>query len=194
ILADLDSTSFTPTMRFRAQRWRRLVPVAAATTVALLAAAVVWLAATRRRGAVPPGPVKATSVLIADFANRTGEPVFDGPLQPAFGLSLEGASFVTSFNRGQARKLAEQLQPGSAGLAEPLARLVAVREGIQVVTSGSIEKKGGDYTIAVRAVDAVTGKPFAEATEEASGKEAVLTAVAKAAADVRKALGDQTPP
>jgi tetratricopeptide (TPR) repeat protein len=194
VLADLDNSSFTPTMRFRVQRWRRLVPVAAVAVVALLAGAVVWLAATRRRGAVPPASVKATSVLIADFANRTGEAVFDGTLEPAFGLSLEGASFVTSFNRGQARKLAEQLQPGSAGLAEPLARLVAVREGIQVVASGAIEKKGSDYAISVHAVDAVTGKQVAEATEEASGKEAVLTAVARAAADVRGALGDKTPP
>jgi tetratricopeptide (TPR) repeat protein len=194
ILADLDTTSFTPTMRFRVQRWRRFVPLAVGAGIVLLAGAVAWLALTRRRGAVPTGPVKATSVLIADFANRTGEPVFDGTLEPAFGLSLEGASFVTAYNRGQARKLAEQLQPGSAGLAEPLARLVAVREGVQVVTSGSVEKTGDGYAIAIRAVDAVTGKPIAEAKEDASGKEAVLTAVARAASDVRRALGDKTPP
>ena len=193
ILADLDTASFTPTMRFRVQRYRRLAPALAVGSIVLLAAAVGWLGLGRRRAAAPSGPVKATSVLIADFTNRTGEPVFDGTLEPALGLSLEGASFVTSFNRGQARKLAEQLQPGSAGLGEPLARLVAVREGIQVVTSGAIDKKGNDYTISLRAVDAVTGKPVAEATEEASGKEAVLTAVAKAAAQVRGALGDKTP-
>jgi tetratricopeptide (TPR) repeat protein len=194
IMADLDSASFTPTMRFRVQRWRRFVPIAAAGGITFVAAAVAWLMLNRHRPSAPAGPVKTTSVLIADFANRTGDAVFDGTLEPAFGLALEGASFVTSYNRGQARKLAEQLQPGSAGLGEPLARLVAVREGVQVVTSGSIEKAGDGYTIAVRAVDAVTGKPITEARETASGKAAVLTAVARAAADVRQALGDTTPP
>src|SRR5262249_58279914 len=88
----------------------------------------------------------------------------------------------------------ERRKPGGAGGGEPLARLVAVREGVQIVTSGSIEKKDSDYVVAVRAVDAVTGKSIAEAREKASGKDAVLGAVARAAAEVRGALGGTTPP
>jgi tetratricopeptide (TPR) repeat protein len=192
ILADVREATFRPTMRYRIQRRRWVVPAAAAFAAILLASAVWW--ATRHRGTARPAAAARTeSVLIADFQNKTGDPIFDGTLEPAFGLSLEGASFITSYNRGQARKLAEQLQPGSAGLGEPLARLVAVREGVQIVTSGSIEKRDSDYVVAVRAVDAVTGKTVAETQEKASGKDAVLAAVARAAADVRGALGDTTP-
>src|SRR6266478_1538768 len=53
------------------------------------------------------GPV---SVLIADFNNETGEPIFDGTLETMFGLALEGASFVSLYNRGQAHKIAAQVQ------------------------------------------------------------------------------------
>ena len=53
-------------------------------------------------------------VLISDFENRTGEPVFDGTLEPAFGLALEGASFISSYNRASAQKVAAQLKPGAA--------------------------------------------------------------------------------
>jgi tetratricopeptide (TPR) repeat protein len=193
ILTDLRDATFRPTMRYRIQRRRWFAPAGAGVALILVGAAAWWMLG-RRTAAPPAGPHKAESVLIADFQNKTGDPVFDGTLEPAFGLSLEGASFITAYNRGSARKLAEQLQPGSAGLGEPLARLVAVREGVQVVTSGSIEKNGSDYVVAVRAVDAVTGKPIAQAQEKASGKEAVLTAVARAAAEVRRGLGDTTPP
>ena len=78
--------------------------------------------AARGRGrlALPQGPLrqaaaaqKTQSVLVADFANHTGDPVFDGTLEPAFTLALEGASFVSSYNRNAARKVAAQLSPGA---------------------------------------------------------------------------------
>jgi serine/threonine protein kinase len=48
-------------------------------------------------------------VLVADFTNHTGDPVFDDTLEPMFNVALEGASFINAFNRGNARKLAAQL-------------------------------------------------------------------------------------
>ncbi len=136
---------------------------------------------------------KPQSVLVADFANHAGDAVFDGTLEPAFTIALEGASFVSSYNRSAARKVAAQLSPGATGLDQTLARLVAVREGINVVTSGSIDKSGSGYEVSVRAIDAATGKTIVEDRESASGKEAVLATVARLAAKVRRALGDATP-
>ena len=194
ILADLDTSSFRPTMRFQVQRYRPVIPaVAVAGVVLILAAAGWWALRHRRAPAAAAGPTRTTSVLIADFTNKAGDPLFDGSVEPALGLALEGASFVTTYNRGQARKLAGQLQPGSTSMTEALARLVAVREGVQVVASGTVEKSGSGYSVSVRAVDAVTGKQLAEETEKAPGKDAVLAAVGRAAAGVRAALGDTTP-
>jgi tetratricopeptide (TPR) repeat protein/predicted Ser/Thr protein kinase len=164
----------------------------ASVLVAVLALVALALATWRLwpRTAASPKP---QIVLIADMDNRTGEPVFDGTLEPALGIALEGASFVTTYNRGSARSVADQLRLQGTGLTETRARLVAQREGIHVVTAGSVERDGAKYRVAVRAVDAFTGKSIADRVEEASGKEAVLGAVSKLAARVRHALGDATP-
>ena len=100
---------------------------------------------------------------------------------------------MNTFSRASARKIAAQLQPGTLGLPDAVARLVAVREGVQIVVSGTVEKKGEGYAVEVRALDAVTGKPVEATRVDASGKDTILAAVAKAAAAVRNALGDATP-
>ena len=192
ILDDLDAQTVKTTMlrRTRSQRWVR--PAAAAVVLAvLLAAGGLWL--YRKGRAATPSAQKTQSVLVADFANHAGDAVFDGTLEPAFTIALEGASFVSSYNRNSARKVAAQLSPGATGLDQTLARLVAVREGINVVTSGSIDKRGDGYEVSVRAIDAATGKTIVADQESASGKEGVLASVARLAAQVRRGLGDATP-
>jgi tetratricopeptide (TPR) repeat protein len=166
-----------------------------AGVVLVVLAAAGWWAYRSGRGArsAAAGPQRLQSVLIADFENKTGEPIFDGTLESSFGLAMEGASFVSSYERGQARKIAAQLQPGSTGLTEALGRLVAVREGVHIVTAGAIEKDGDGYRVSVRAVDAATGKPIASQTLDAANKEEVLSTIAKLAANVRQGLGDATP-
>ena len=191
ILADLDASSFTTNVRFELTRRRWMLLTAGAALVAAVAVAgAVWLA---KRKPAPRVAGPARSVLIADFDNRTGDPVFDGTLETAFNIALEDASFITSFRRDAARKVAAQLQPDATGLPENVARLVAAREGVGVVTSGSVAPEGSGYKVTVRAVDAMTGKPIVSAEASADGKNSVLGAVAKLASKVRGALGDTTP-
>ncbi len=192
ILDDLNAESVKTTIRRRTMSNRWLRPAAAAVALAvLLAAGGVWM--YRKGRSAEPTVQKTQSVLVADFANHTGDPVFDGTLEPAFTIALEGASFVSSYSRNAARKVAAQLSPGATGLDQTLARLVAVREGVNVVTSGSVDKRGDGYEVSVRAIEAATGKTIATDQEKASGKEGVLASVARLAAQVRGALGDATP-
>jgi tetratricopeptide (TPR) repeat protein len=191
VLADLATGTFSTNVRFELLQRRRVLMLAAAAVVATLAVGGVVLLSKRRP--VPKAAEQARPVLVADFENRTGDPVFDGTLETAFTIALEDASFITSYRRDAARKVAEQVQPGTAGLAEPVARLVAAREGVGVVISGSVAAEGSGYKVAVRAVDAMTGKPIVSADAVADGKNAVLGAVAKLASKVRGALGDTTP-
>ncbi|HKF44353.1 MAG TPA: protein kinase [Thermoanaerobaculia bacterium] len=195
ILTDLDAESFRSSIRYEAMRRRWVRPAAAAAVgILLLAGGAWWLWRRAPRAArSSAAPVAVRSVLISDFENKTGEPVFDGTLEHAFGLSLEGASFISNYSRASARRVAAQLQPGATALHQPLAQLVAVREGVSVVAGGSIEKKGDGYEVSVRAVESTSGKPIVAESETASDKDRVLKVVADLAAKVRGALGDQTP-
>jgi tetratricopeptide (TPR) repeat protein len=195
ILHDLDTQTVHRTFRMHFLRNRRFAPAAyaaAAITAVLILAAVIGQRTLRDREQARTAAHKPVSVLIADLENRTGDAVFDGTLEPILTLAMEGASFVSSYNRAQARRVATQIQPKASTLNEGLARLVAVREGLNVVVSGTISS-GGSYHLAFRALDAVTGKPIESSEVTADSKEDVLAAVGRAAADLRKALGDTTP-
>ena len=194
ILRDLDTQTFHSTLNYQVRRRGKTAKaIGVLALVAFLAAGIVaWrhFAVSKQRATeAAHAPV---SVLVADIDNKTGDAVFDGTLEPIVTLAMEGASFVTSYSRGQARKVAAQIQPQSSTLDERLARLVAVREGLSVVISGAITR-GSSYDLTLHALDGATGKDIGESKVSAETKEQVLAAVGRAAADLRKALGDTTP-
>ncbi|HEX2611035.1 MAG TPA: protein kinase family protein, partial [Gemmatimonadales bacterium] len=170
---------------------RRWMIYGGATAAATLAGAG-WLVKDKFFGG-PVGPAKSVTLLVADFANETGDPVFDGALEPTFTFAVEGAGFVSAFNRSTARNLVSQVQPGSTRLTEATARLVAVREGISVIVGGTIRKKGSGYELSIRATDALTGKSLMDEEKASGDREKILAAAGKLAVSVRKTLGDTTP-
>jgi eukaryotic-like serine/threonine-protein kinase len=167
----------------------KLVAMAAGVIIAV-AGTAYWTASQLATGAeVQRAPV---SVLIADFDNRTGDPVFDGTLAQSLSLAMEGASFVTMFGRGEAVKIAQQLRPGGS-VDEQTARLIATREGVGVVLAGRIERADDEYALGVRVLEGASGKEITRADASADSKEDVLEAVTLLAANVRRTLGDTVP-
>ncbi|MCH8337115.1 MAG: tetratricopeptide repeat protein [Proteobacteria bacterium] len=132
------------------------------------------------------------SVLIADFENRTGEPLFDGLLEQALNIGVEGAPHVTSFQRISALELAKRLQPGVQRLDAAAARLVAVREGINLVLAGSIDPHGSGFELALQGIDPVSGEEVFDVSSGAKSRDAVLVAIGSLSEDVREELGDKT--
>jgi tetratricopeptide (TPR) repeat protein/predicted Ser/Thr protein kinase len=164
--------------------------------LAMAAAAVLITAGLLLRprvGPQPSGGHAPVTLLIADFDNKTGDAVFDGTLEPMLGIALEGAPFISSYNRGQAKKTAARLQPGMTHMDMALAQLVAVREGINVIVSGSISREGSGYKVSVAALDTATGKSIVQEQKQASNKQDVLAAASNLAEKIRKGLGDTTP-
>jgi tetratricopeptide (TPR) repeat protein len=198
LLEDLET--FDPTKkvgaadraRARLKKAARYRTWAAACAGILLAVAIGYVLRSRVVQK-PPQQHPATTVLVADFSNGTGDPIFDGTLEPMLNIALEGASFVNAYDRGRARKVGAEIQPGATRLDEALARLVAGREGIHIIVTGAIVQDGKGYTVTERAVDAFTGKEIAAEHVTAPNKDAVLPAVAKLATPIRTALGDTTP-
>ncbi|MDH4072644.1 MAG: tetratricopeptide repeat protein [Gammaproteobacteria bacterium] len=149
----------------------------------------VYLNVTRVPGeAEPPKPL---SVLIADFDNRTGNPLFDGSLEQALNIGIEGASFITAFSRPTALSQAKSLELGDK-LDENTARLVSVRQDVRMVLAGSIEANGSRFDLTLRALDPTSGELVAEADARAAGSAEVLGAINELAADIRKELGDNS--
>ena len=155
--------------------------------VAGVAAAGGWLLRSKPKTAQVH---KNVTVLLSDFRNTTSDPVFDGTLEPTVALQLEGAPFISVFNRAQARATLAELHAGAKALDEADARLVAVREGIDLVVSGSITKSGSGYKLVSKLSDALTGKTIATQDAEAPDKNNILRAVAALADQMRTTLGD----
>ena len=188
LAADLDRLDEHGQLRPLPKRFSRTF--LAVASAAILAALVgTWQLARSRVPAEPPPPM---SVLVADFDNRTKDPLFEGTLEQALAIGIEGASFITVFPRKDALRSAAQIKAGST-LDESVARLVANREGINVVLSGSIEPQGARYAVTVKAQQP-DGTILSNATATASSKNDVLRVVGELASRMRRSLGDTAPP
>jgi tetratricopeptide (TPR) repeat protein len=167
-------------------RFSKKMIAGAAALVVTLVTATWWFTRT------PPvdKPHDPVTVLIADFENRTNDPTFDHTLEPMLKLALEGASFISANDRTRIRSSFGV--PAPEKLDEAAARQIAIKQALGIVVSGSIERSGDGYQIAVKAAQPVTGNVVTEAKKSAPSKEKVLEAVTTLATTVRKVLGDKT--
>jgi eukaryotic-like serine/threonine-protein kinase len=172
---------------------RRVVPwkwIAVAAALLLLVGTPIVIQNLRPKA---PTQHAQVSVLVADFTNHTGDPIFENTLEPMFNVALEGASFINAYNRGKARKLAQQLPHPTDKLDEQPALLVAVSQGIGAVVTGELSRRGDKYSLSATALDAVSGNVIAKTEVTAANKDEVLLTIPKLVAPIRRALGDTTP-
>ncbi|MDP9322487.1 MAG: protein kinase [Acidobacteriota bacterium] len=165
-------------------RFSKKMIAGAATLVLALVSATWWFTRT------PPPPKQhdPVSVVIADFENKTNDLTFEHTLESVLKLALEGAGFISAYDRTQMRALG--LPPIAGRLDEAAARQIALGQGFGVVITGSVERQGDTYKLSFKALQAVTGNAITTAEGRASNKEQVLTAATKLATTVRKGLGD----
>jgi len=178
----------TPAPPFRKKllsgKW---IAAAVVSLVILLGGVAAWI---KFSGNPRTGPVAPMTLLIADFNNHTGDTVFTGTLESTLKLALEGASFISAYDRTRMRDLGLKAIAGT--FDEAKAQETAAGQGLNVVVSGSLDRRGSEYRLSVRAVQTVTGKVITTAEETAPNKDQVLFAVTKVGTAVRKALGDAT--
>jgi tetratricopeptide (TPR) repeat protein/tRNA A-37 threonylcarbamoyl transferase component Bud32 len=192
LLADLEALDEHGRARVSVRSRPSWTRVAAMLAIGSVLIAATWWLASRRTPPTPPAARAPLPVLIVDFENRAGDSVFDGALEQALSIAMEGAPFVTAFPRSDAARLVRDLKLGSK-LDESSGRLLASREGIPVILAGMIERSGSGYRVSVGAVTPDRQEPTSVAEATASDKAQVLGAVARVAEDLREALGDTTP-
>jgi serine/threonine protein kinase len=166
--------------------WKILVPAA----VVLVAAAIGGAFYFRSRQTTHRLTEKDTIVL-ADFANSTGDAVFDGALKQALAVELGQSPFLNILSD---RKVGETLRlmgsPSNERITRDVAGELCVRTGSKAILLGSISKLGGQYVVGIDAVGCSSGDTLAKEQEEAATKEDVLKALTKAAASLRGKLGE----
>jgi tetratricopeptide (TPR) repeat protein len=131
------------------------------------------------------------SVVLAEFANSTGDPVFDETLKQGLAMELEQSPFLNILSdRRTAQVLKLMGQSAAAHLNQDLGREVCLRSGSKAMVTGSIGRLGNQYVIGLTATNCATGDAFAHLQAEAKNKETVLNALGTAAARLRGKLGE----
>jgi eukaryotic-like serine/threonine-protein kinase len=137
------------------------------------------------------GLTEKDSILLTDFVNTTGDPVFDGTLKQALAVQLEQSPYLNVFPQERVRDTLKFMgRSPDERLTPDLARDVCQREGIKAVMNGTISNIGTQYVVDVNAVNCLTGDSLAHEQISADKKEQVLGAVGKAASSLRRKLGE----
>ena len=182
-LSNVDAASTRGLSRIRRRRWLAL----AATVVAAVTAAAIF-AWTRPAG----GTLTARdTIILADFLNATGDPVFDSTLKVALAVALEQSPFLKVFPEDRAREDLLLMQRSSdERITRPLARQIAQREQLKAFVAGSITSLGRHYVVGLEAVNAESGDVMAREQVEVNSKEEVLTSLGAAVSRLRRTLGE----
>jgi hypothetical protein len=101
------------------------------------------------RRSIPSVQHAKVSVVIADIQNRTNDPIFDRTLEPMLRIVLEGAGFISAYDRTRVSSLG--VRPPDL-LDEVAAREIAVKQGLDVVVSGSLDRQIAAVPLTARAV------------------------------------------
>ncbi|MGA2629656.1 MAG: serine/threonine-protein kinase, partial [Terriglobia bacterium] len=139
----------------------------------------------------PKALTERDTILIADFANTTGDVVFDGTLKQALAVQLGQSPFLNIFPEQRVREALRFMgRSPDERLTSDVAREVCLREGIKALLTGSIASLGSQYVVTLRAVNVQTGDVLANTQSEAADKEQVLKALGEAASQLRGKLGE----
>ena len=167
------------------KRWPVLAGVAVSLCAALIGAGLHF------RSRHSKSLTDKDTIVVGDFDNKTGEPVFDDTLKTALTIALNQSPFlnVLSGNR-VAATLKLMTRPANTRLTPDVARELCMRANSQAYIAGSITNLGNEYVLGLKAVDCQSDEPLALEQVTATGKENVLNAIGQAAAKLRSQLGE----
>ena len=131
------------------------------------------------------------SIILADFINRTGDPVFDTTLNQALQIELEQSPVINIVSQQHLAQSVKYLgKPEGTTVTPEIAREIGVREGVKAILTGTIANLGKEYVVTLTAQNTATGDEIVSEQAQAPDKEHVLDALGKAAAAIRGKLGE----
>jgi serine/threonine protein kinase/tetratricopeptide (TPR) repeat protein len=130
-------------------------------------------------------------VVIADFANTTGDSVFDGTLRQGLSVQLEQSPYLNILSDAQiAQTMSLMGHPPMERLTNDMARQVCLRSNSHATLEGSISQIGSQFSLILKAVNCSTGATLASVEATAQDKNHVLSALNELASSIREKLGE----
>jgi eukaryotic-like serine/threonine-protein kinase len=163
--------------------WKVIIPVA---LVAVVLAVVGYLYLHR-----PPKLTEKDTIVLSDFDNKTGDPLFDDTLKTALTVSLRQSPFLNVLGDDKiAATLRLMTRPTNTPLTPQVTRELCQRAGSKAYIGGSIANLGSQYVLGFKAVNCQSGDVLAQEQVTAAAKEKVLDALGQAASKLRGELGE----
>ena len=170
--------------RGRLRSWKSLLG-ACLVLAALVAGGFYW------RSAKTPHVTEKDTILLSDFVNTTGDPVFDDALKQALAVSLQQSPFLSLVSNEQVLETLRYMgRPSNTPLTQDVAREVCQRMQSKAMLTGTISQLGSQYLVTLEAMNCSTGASLLRVGADASAKDNVLPALGKAASELRGKLGE----
>jgi serine/threonine protein kinase/tetratricopeptide (TPR) repeat protein len=166
-----------------AKLWKIAIPV---LTVALLIGGGLYYRSPRQSSRLS----EKDTIVLADFANTTGDAVFDDTLKTALNVSLQQSPFLNVLSGSDVAMTLQQMTRPASKLTSEVANELCQRAGSRAYVAGSIGNVGSEYVLGLKAVNCQSGDLLAQEEVTAASKERVLGALSKAAARLRGKLGE----
>ena len=158
---------------------------------ALLLAAVAVIALLLQK---QPGKVALADsdvLLLTDFTNTTGDPVFDDTLKQALAVKLEESPYLNILPERRVQEALRLMGREAEDRVTPeIAHEICERQGLKALVRGEIAPLGSNFVVTLTADECLSGQALAREQVEASTKEEVLGAVGTAAVEIRRKLGE----
>ena len=159
----------------------------AAAAVIIVAAVAAFVFHQRRAHAI----TEKDSILVTDFANTTGDTVFDGALKKALAVDLQQSPFLNVVSEQQVQKTLKYMgRAPDQVITADVGREICQRDGIKAMLTGSIARVGNQYLVTLEAINASTGDSLGQTEGQAGNKDAVLGILGTAATKLREKLGE----
>src|SRR5271157_4649687 len=159
----------------------------AAGAVMVVLLAVGWWLYSRRAHALS----QSDTIVLADFVNKTGDPIFDDTLRQALAAQLQQSPFLSLVSDQKIQQTLKLMgKPQETKLSPAIAADLCIRAGSKAYLSGTISSIGSEYVIGVSAVNCQTGDSLAQEQVTASGKDNVLKALGGVSTTLREKLGE----
>ncbi len=167
---------------------RHKISVAVAGLAIVLIAVAAYFYYPRKRVTL----TDKDTILLADFLNTTGDPVFDGTLKQALAVQLGQSPFLDIVSEERVRDTLKFMnRPPDERVTRDVAKEICERQGLKAMLLGSISSLGSShYVVSLEALNSRTGDPIAQEQFEVDGKEQVLKSLGQAASRLREKLGE----